>query len=109
MNALHETQAFLDQSTSHEELSSPTRQIWVEAVRYFGVPKTLKIRRVHNEMVEGAVHTITVPISKDNVYFAIRSCDTKGHCSAAVAPAPEIPVRTGGPRQGGARQGPPGL
>src|SRR5258708_28110121 len=98
MNALHETQAFLDKSTSHEELSSPTRQIWVEAVRYFGVPKTLKIRRVHNEMVEpshlveGAVHTITVPISNDNVYFGIRSCDTKRHCSAAVAPAPQIPL-----------------
>jgi hypothetical protein len=63
----------------------------------------------YDDKVEGAVHTITVPISKDNVYFGIRSCDTKGHCSAAVAPAPEIPVRTGGPRQGGARQGPPGL
>jgi hypothetical protein len=57
----------------------------------------------YDDKVEGTVHTITVPISKDNVYFGIRSCDTKGHCSAAVAPAPEIPVRTGTPRQGGAR------
>jgi hypothetical protein len=61
----------------------------------------------YDDKVEGAVHTITVPISKDNVYFGIRSCDTKGHCSAAVAPAPEIPVRAGTPGQGGARQGPP--
>jgi hypothetical protein len=45
------------------------------------------------EKVDGATHTITVPISKDNVYFGIRSCDTRGHCSAAVAPYPEVPTR----------------
>lgn len=50
---------------------------------------------LYDDKVEGAVHTITVPISKDNVYFGIRSCDTKGHCSAAVAPFPEVPARNG--------------
>jgi hypothetical protein len=48
---------------------------------------------LYDDKVDGAVHTITVPISKDNVFFGIRSCDTKGHCSAAVAPTPEVPVR----------------
>lgn len=46
----------------------------------------------YDDKVEGGVHTITVPISKDNVYFGIRSCDTRGHCSAAVAPYPEVPA-----------------
>jgi hypothetical protein len=49
----------------------------------------------YDDKADGATHTITVPISKDNVYFGIRSCDTKGHCSAAVAPYPEVPVRNG--------------
>ncbi len=47
----------------------------------------------YSDMVKGAAHTITVPISKDNVYFGIRSCDAHGHCSAAVAPVPAVPVR----------------
>ncbi|CAN5683655.1 M20/M25/M40 family metallo-hydrolase [soil metagenome] len=50
---------------------------------------------LYDDKIEAATHTITVPISKDNVFFGIRSCDTKGHCSAAVAPAPEVPVRNG--------------
>lgn len=45
------------------------------------------------DKVEGSTHTITVPVSKDNVYFGIRSCDRKGHCSPAAAPAPELPQR----------------
>jgi hypothetical protein len=53
----------------------------------------------YNDTIEGTTHTITVPISKDNVYFGIRSCDSKGNCSTAVAPAPEIPSRNG-PRPG---------
>jgi len=57
----------------------------------------------YDDKVEGLTHTITVPISKDNVFFGIRSCDTKGHCSAAVAPFPEVPARNG-PRQTPARQ-----
>ncbi len=47
----------------------------------------------YGDKVDGAKHTITVPISKDNVYFGIRSCDAAGHCSAAVAPYPELPQR----------------
>ena len=31
----------------------------------------------------------TLPISKDNVFFGVRACDGKGHCSQAVAPTPE--------------------
>jgi len=33
-------------------------------------------------------YRMTVPISKDNVIFGIRSCDGNGHCSPAVAPVP---------------------
>jgi hypothetical protein len=50
---------------------------------------------LYDDKIDGATHTITVPISKDNVYFGIRSCDSKGHCSSAVAPYPEVPVRNG--------------
>lgn len=31
----------------------------------------------------------TLPISKDNVFFGVRTCDAVGHCSQAVAPMPE--------------------
>jgi hypothetical protein len=31
----------------------------------------------------------TLPVSKDNVVFGVRACDTSGHCSQAVAPIPE--------------------
>lgn len=33
--------------------------------------------------------TMTLPVSKDNVILAIRSCDGKGHCSPAAAPLPK--------------------
>jgi hypothetical protein len=52
----------------------------------------------YDEKVEEDVHTVTVPVSKDNVFFGIRSCDTNGHCSAAVAPVPEGPAGFRGPR-----------
>ena len=32
---------------------------------------------------------VTLPISKDNVFFGVRACDEFGHCSQAVAPVPE--------------------
>jgi hypothetical protein len=32
---------------------------------------------------------VTLPVSKDNVFFGIRACDREGHCSQAVAPIPE--------------------
>ena len=32
---------------------------------------------------------ITLPISKDNVFFGVRACDAHQHCSQAVAPVPE--------------------
>lgn len=37
---------------------------------------------------DGSAHTLTLPVSKDNVILAIRSCDSKGHCSPAAAPLP---------------------
>ncbi len=38
---------------------------------------------------QGAEHTATLPVSKDNVIFGVRACDKAGHCSAAVTPVPE--------------------
>jgi Peptidase family M28 len=43
----------------------------------------------YREMVNGGEHTVTVPISKDNVFFGVRSCDAKGHCGPAAIPVPE--------------------
>src|SRR5207247_875233 len=48
----------------------------------------------YKETVIEKDHTVTIPVSKDNVIFGVRSCDGKGHCSAAVLPVP----------QGGARR-----
>ena len=33
--------------------------------------------------------SVTLPVSKDNVFFGVRACDKAGHCSQAVAPFPE--------------------
>jgi hypothetical protein len=43
----------------------------------------------YHETVDGSEHTVTVPISKDNVFFGVRSCDAKEHCGAAAIPVPE--------------------
>ena len=37
----------------------------------------------------GNVTKATLPISKDNVIFAVRAVDAKGHRSLAVVPVPE--------------------
>lgn len=37
----------------------------------------------------GSSLAATLPVSKDNVFFGVRACDGKGHCSQAVAPEPE--------------------
>ncbi len=42
----------------------------------------------HVEAV-GNVTRTTVPVSKDNVIFAVRAVDAKGHCSLAIVPMPE--------------------
>jgi len=34
-------------------------------------------------------NSATLPVSKDNVFFGVRACDSAGHCSQAVAPMPE--------------------
>jgi hypothetical protein len=36
---------------------------------------------------------VTLPVSKDNVIFAVRSVDAAGHRSLAVVPAPQLPQR----------------
>jgi hypothetical protein len=36
-----------------------------------------------------AKNSATLPISKDNVFFGVRACDSAGHCGQAVAPVPE--------------------
>jgi hypothetical protein len=33
--------------------------------------------------------SVTLPVSKDNVFFGVRACDSAEHCSQAVAPMPE--------------------
>jgi hypothetical protein len=33
--------------------------------------------------------SVTLPVSKDNVFFGVRACDSLQHCSQAVAPVPE--------------------
>ncbi len=38
---------------------------------------------------DAAKNSITLPISKDNVIFGVRACNTAGQCSPAVAPQPE--------------------
>ena len=42
------------------------------------------------QTANGSTYTITVPVSKDNVLFGIRACDSKGHCSPAAAPLPRV-------------------
>jgi hypothetical protein len=37
--------------------------------------------------------TVTLPVSKDNVIFAVRSLDATGHRSLAVVPVPQLPQR----------------
>ncbi len=34
-------------------------------------------------------NSVTLPVSKDNVFFGVRACDPLQHCSQAVAPLPE--------------------
>jgi Peptidase family M28 len=36
-------------------------------------------------------NSVTLPVSKDNVFFGVRACDPVWHCSQAVAPMPERP------------------
>jgi len=36
---------------------------------------------------------VTLPVSKDNVIFGVRSVDTAGHRSLTVVPNPQLPNR----------------
>lgn len=44
-------------------------------------------------MHNGDAWTVTLPISKDNVIFGVRSVDAAGHRSPAVVPMPTMPPR----------------
>ena len=52
----------------------------------------------HAMRVSAGTTSITLPISKDNVIFAMRALDTKGHASLPVVPRPsgriDVPGRT---------------
>ena len=37
----------------------------------------------------GNVNKVTLPVSKDNVIFAVQSLDSAGHASLPVVPTPE--------------------
>jgi hypothetical protein len=37
----------------------------------------------------GKTNSVTLSVSKDNVFFGVRACDMRGHCSQAIAPVPE--------------------
>jgi hypothetical protein len=39
--------------------------------------------------MDGSRHTVTLPVSKDNVVFGVRSVDAAGHRSVATLPRPE--------------------
>jgi hypothetical protein len=55
--------------------------------------------------VPAETKSITLPISKDNVIFAVRALDGKGHVSLPVVPAPSgrigIPGRAQAPAPSG--------
>ena len=72
-----------------------------------GVPANAHIDKAHIDIVwrdtsapdwqyhqpvpaaDAAKKSVTLPISKDNVIFGVRACNTAGQCSPAVAPQPE--------------------
>jgi hypothetical protein len=56
------------------ETTAPDWQFFTDAAKYGATPTT---------------NSATLPVSKDNVFFGVRACDSAGHCSQAVAPLPE--------------------
>ena len=43
--------------------------------------------------IKGTDKKVTLPVSKDNVIFAVRSVDAAGHRSLTFVPAPQLPQR----------------
>jgi len=41
-----------------------------------------------NQFAGESTNSVRLPVSKDNVFFGVRACNTKGICSQAVAPVP---------------------
>jgi hypothetical protein len=56
------------------ETAASDWQFWTDASKYGTTPGN---------------NSVTLPVSKDNVFFGLRACDASGHCSQAVAPLPE--------------------
>ncbi len=56
----------------------------------FSTPAARSKELTQNVNGKTMTYTITVPVSKDNVLFGIRACDTRGHCSPAAAPLPRV-------------------
>ena len=59
------------------ETAMPDWQYFVDAKKY------------EDAGADGKGLSATLPVSKDNVFFGVRACDAKEHCSQAVAPTPE--------------------
>ncbi|MCU1324486.1 MAG: peptidase [Acidobacteriaceae bacterium] len=68
-----------------------------------GMPASASFEVVYRDTIQpdwttfipvGTVTTVSLPISKDNVIFGVRSVDAAGHRSAAVYPAVPPPVRS---------------
>ncbi|MGA2651186.1 MAG: M28 family metallopeptidase [Terracidiphilus sp.] len=56
------------------ETAASDWQFWTDSAKYGAKPGN---------------NSVTLPVSKDNVFFGVRACDRSGHCSQAVAPLPE--------------------
>jgi hypothetical protein len=56
------------------ETTASNWQFWTDASKYGAITGN---------------NSATLPVSKDNVFFGVRSCDAAWHCSQAVAPIPE--------------------
>jgi hypothetical protein len=63
------------------ETSAPDWQYVASSAKFGDVSKKEQDGSEH--------HAVTVPISKDNVVFGVRSVDAAGHCSLVVTPVVE--------------------
>lgn len=75
-----------------KELTNDSTLTWTEppgAAGYEVLWRSTSSPEWENAKPVGSVSHATLPISKDNVIFAVRSLDADGHRSLAVAPLPE--------------------
>jgi hypothetical protein len=59
----------------------------------------------HAMELPGQSSAITLPVSKDNVIFAVRAADAKGHMSLPVVPHPSVRIESPGKPAAAARTG----